>query len=435
MKEIKAPMSQDTRNSIIKWSFFIALSLSHLIIWISSITTLGHSMSSVIMNYYNSSFMEFFKPMYYSLKSNPYADGLTATPLTLLIGYAASFFVKHDVFNYDISYMQHFAESMLPFMMIMFVSVVMFALVIYANKKGSNVFKVWFVFLILLSAPFLFMYEQGSMILITVTLVYLYICGYDSDVKSTRELAHVALAVATALSVYPVIFIILSLRKKHYMNALRTAVYSLALFILPVLFFGDLGLLGYYFSNIKDVVNTALSDGIAYRVDIISGLNLISLCTNNGLISSKALLLTLWAVILIILVVTACISRSKWRTVLALSLIAACGPFMAKQYCIAYLIIPLVMLLDSEEERIEADFIYTGLFVIMLAPVAIKDCVVNLSGNNGYELYIYSLICTTCVLFMILMLCIETVAAPLSGIELSKRKREYAKLQAEKKDE
>lgn len=431
---MKPPMSNEKRSKIIMWAFLIALTLSQIFFLISNMVTYGYSMHSIIPGYYEGAYLDFFKPFYSSNEFNPYKTGLTDTPLTVLIGKLLSSFTKNAIFNYDISYMQHFAEATLVLFMAISFSAVLFAITFFSVKKGHGLLKAWFLFLIFFSTPFIYIFEQGSMVLFTVTLILLYISGYDSDSKCIRELSHIALAIATGLSAYPIIFIILSYRKKRFGNAFRCLVYSFFIFFLPIFAFGGLGRLGYYFDNIKAVITDALSSGIAYRIDIISGLNLISLCLGKGLIESNALKLVLWAVILVILLVCTCISKSKWRTVLALSLIAACGPFISMQANIAYLIIPLIMLIDSEENRIEADFIYTFLFIIMLAPIAIKDCIVNLAGNTGSEVYIYSLICTVSVFLMILMLCIETVAAPLSGIELSKRKREYAKQEAAEKE-
>lgn len=427
---MKPPMSNEKRSKIIMWAFLIALTLSQLFFLISNIVTKGFSMHSIIPGYYEGAYLDFFKPFYSSNEYNPYKTGLTDTPLTVLICSLLSSFTKKAVFSYDISYMQHFAEATLVLFMAIAFSAVLFAITFFSVKKGTGLFKAWFLFLLFFSTPFIYIFEQGSMVLFTVTLILLYISGYDSDSKCTRELSHIALAAATGLSAYPIIFVILSYRKKRFGNAFRCLVYSFFIFFLPIFAFGGLGRLGYYFDNIKAVITDALNSGIAYRIDIISGLNLISLCLGKGLIESNALKLVLWAVILVILLVCACVSKSKWRAVLALSLMAACGPFISMQANAAYLIIPLILLVDSEEERIEADFIYTLLFIIMLAPIAIKDCIINLAGNTGNEVYIYSLLCTVSVFLMILMLCIETVAAPLSGIELSKRKREYARQKA-----
>ncbi len=432
---MKPPMSNEKRSKIIIWAFLIALSISHVVFWILNISTYGYSMHSIINNYYSDSYKDFFNPIYYATQNNPYSEGLTATPLMLLAGKFASYFIKHDIFGYNISFLQHFSESTLVLFMAMMMAGLLFALVIFSHKKGNKALSVWFIFLIFFSTPFMFLYERGSIILLTTALTCIYVYGYDSDNKVTREFSHIALAVAAGLSIYPIVFIILSFRKKRLPNAFRCLLYFALLFFLPIFAFGGLGRLGYYFANIKAAISNAFSTGIAYRIDIISGINLISLCMGKGLVETTPILIIIWAIIVLVLFVCACTSKSKWRTVLALSLIAACAPFMAGEQAVAYLIIPLIMLIDSDEERIEADFIYTGLYIIMLAPIAIKDCIVNLSGNNGAEVYIYSLICTVCVFFMVLMLFIETVAAPLSGIELSKRKREYAKLNAEKAKE
>lgn len=430
---MKEPMSNDKKNKLILLSFLISLSIVHILFWISLTITKGYSFNSIIYSYFSSSVMDFFQPLVAATHNAPYdffegEFNITATPFALLILKFFSGLIKGDVFNYNTSFFIHFTESMIVYMMFLLFTVTAVSLIVFSLKKGNNAIKAWFIFLLIFSTPFIYIYEQGSTVILAVIFTYLYVLGYDNDSKIIRQLSLIALAIATGLKVFPILFIILTFRKKRIGEGFLAFVYSAIFFFVPAFFFEGLGTLQSYLNNIGTAIEgytTVL--GTAYRVDIFSGLDTISLCLGNGIMTYGVLKIIIWAVLVISLLICAFISKSAWRRVLAITLLVTSAPVFSNYSSLAFMVIPLTMFLDTDEKREGADFLYEILFIIMLAPIAIKDCIVDFELNPGNELYIYSFLCTCAVTIMIFVLSIETLGAPLAGIELSKKKREMMK--------
>lgn len=66
----------------------------------------------------------------------------------------------------------------------------------------------------LFTAPYVFVFERGNMVIIALIGTCLYVLLYDSDKIYCRILAYFALAVAVAIKLYPAVFGILTVLKK-----------------------------------------------------------------------------------------------------------------------------------------------------------------------------------------------------------------------------
>lgn len=95
-----------------------------------------------------------------------------------------------------------------------------------------------FVFLVLVSFPFLTLLERGNVVVICLITLLVYMQCYDSENKAVRELGLIMLATATALKIYPAIFGLILLCDKRFKDAVRAAVYALLLLIIPSFFYG-----------------------------------------------------------------------------------------------------------------------------------------------------------------------------------------------------
>lgn len=88
---------------------------------------------------------------------------------------------------------------------------------------------------IALSAPTVYAFERGNIILLAVTLCVLFLLGYQSPRPLLRELSFCALAMAAALKIYPALLGLLLLSQRRYRDALRLMLYGLAFVFLPFL--------------------------------------------------------------------------------------------------------------------------------------------------------------------------------------------------------
>ncbi len=424
-KPVTRKLSNAEKGKITFCLFFISLTLTQLVLYISAIVSKGYSMHSIINNYYTDSYMDFFNPLKISLLNKPYNTSNTGefsfySPLYILLFRFASYFAKSEVYDYDKSYLTHFSETTLIYVFFAAITTAALSIVIYNIKKGNTVTKIWFLFLCLFSAPVIYNYERGNIIILALLFLLYFIYNYDSESKAKRHASLVFLALAVAIKPYALIFIVLLLRQKRFKDSLLEVLYSALLYIIPALFTGGFSVIGKIFEKIPDYINQIQENGVAYRTDIFSGLDILSLSLGYTPLSNDSpVKYIIWAVLVISLIVCGFISKSKWKRILALTLVVIAGPFAELETSLILLFIPIILCLDSDEERKAMDMVHVFLFVLVMAPLAIKDCIINFEGYNGQELYLHSYLVSVAIMLFIFMLFIETVTMPLAGIELN----------------
>ncbi|MBQ9607992.1 MAG: DUF2029 domain-containing protein [Lachnospiraceae bacterium] len=440
MKKIQTrKMNNSQKNKLVFWFFFITLTLTQLVMYISNLGSSGYAMHSLIFNYYNNSFMDFFNPFNVSMLKHPY-DSVTIgefsffSPLYLLIFRLFSYFAKPEIYDFDKSYLVHFTETMLIYIIFAVITTAALAIIIYNNKKGNIPTKIWFLFLMIFSAPMIYNYEQGSLVILAVIFVFLYILGFNNEKAYVRQLSVLSLALAVCIKPYALIFLILLLREKKFKETLFGLLYTVLLWLIPSFFVGGPVVIVNAFSKFPEYVSNLWSNGAAYRTDIFSSLDMVSMSLGYNVMSNhNPVKYIIWAILVIGLIVCAFISKAFWKRVLALSLIVIAAPFAELETSLLFLIPPLMLCLDSEEERKAMDMVHIFLFIVTFAPIIIEDCIINFENNLGYEIYLHSYLVSIAMILFVLMLFIETVTMPLAGIELNDPKPDKPKKSEKKK--
>ena len=419
-------LSNQTKNRVVICVFFIALLLSQLVMIISAVASDGYSFHSLFYNYYAESFMDFFNKFDGSLIKNPYnameiGSYSIASPLSMLVFKFATNFAKNEIYDMDKSYLPHFSETLLIYFVFSIIVIVAISILLFNKKKGKTLTKVGFLYLVLFSAPFLINYERGNIIILSLLFLLLYIFNYDSETTYVRHLSYVALALSVTIKPLTVVFAILIFKKKRVKEGFLSLLYSLVLWIIPAFFYNGFDTIVSIFKNIPDVFKQ-VSEGIAYKVDIFSGINAISMTLGYGNVNSTVKYV-IGGILIAALFACVILSKSVWRQALALSMIVISGSVFDRQASLVLLVIPLLFLLDSDKERKAMDVVYTLLITFIFAPLAIKDCILNFSANEGAEIYLYSYIALISSTIITILLFLETVTLPLAGIELTNKEQ------------
>ena len=88
------------------------------------------------------------------------------------------------------------------------------------------------------SFPVLFLIERGNLVLLCLAALIVYSQNYGSESAVAREVGLFALAVATALKIYPLLFGLPLLGERRWRDAAHAAIYAFLLFLIPSFFFG-----------------------------------------------------------------------------------------------------------------------------------------------------------------------------------------------------
>ena len=245
-----------------------------------------------------------------------------------------------------------FPEAILFIFLFTLVLCLVYFILVYANIDGSKRRKVAFSFFAVFNAPVLYMIERGNIIFLSLIALMIYVFTYDSDNKVYREIGLLALAFAFSLKLYPVIFGYFLIVDKRFKEAIRCAIYGIAMLILPSFFFGGPACFIQLYKNI-----TSFSTGGS---PIYSALVSVGILISPALISALAYL---WCFICgICFAISPFVHKNRWQTyVLGVTLIMLI-PSLTSLYLWAFFIIPMMMLSNSKEMPTKKEWVF---FVIM----------------------------------------------------------------------
>ena len=205
---------------------------------------------------------------------------------------------------------------------------------------------------ILFNYSLLYAFERGNIIIIAMLLSMIFIQYKDSDNKYLQEIALISLGLSAGLKIYPAVLGLLLIYEKQYLKALRTIIYGVCSFILPVFAFhegisglrkfieilmsfsstSDFSTSGYSFDRFTNTIvaifNPTLDFDTAFLVEILPKL--------NCLFTFIVLLLGFFM-------------KKKWQQILS-----CCLSIIIIQpqgvYSLVYLIIPLLFFIKEEKE-------------------------------------------------------------------------------------
>ncbi len=241
----------------------------------------------------------------------------------------------------------------------MVVITILLTLVLMDCKKGSKGEKVFFVFLIVFSSPYLFMWERGNIVILSNIFLLLFLWGKDSDMAWIRELSCLSLAASAGLKLYPAVAGILLLHERRWKEAGRTVLYGLAFFALPFLLFG--GMDG--FLQWKDNI-LVINGPNEIESQALSILNFINLLEVNMELQMPVLKKVLPFVAAIIGGVSLWGLDRKWKKAAVLCVLMIACPGWSGQYTLILMTGPLILFLDDEDRKYKwLEMLYAVLFL------------------------------------------------------------------------
>ena len=216
------------------------------------------------------------------------------------------------------------------------------------------------LFCLLCGFPFVFWLERGNAVLFIVPLLLIYAQNYDSEKAWAREVGLIALALAFALKLYPALFGVVLLADRRFKEAIRCAVYALALLILPSFAYGgpvilwnmvrNVGRFSYYSSGRAE----AFYHSFGIPASVIS-----------------ALLIPAFVLLIAFLIAFAFVCRKRHLTLAVAAAVMVCVPSVFSCYNMMLTAMPLVLFLRQSEMRTPRDFLW--FFALALPFAAFLD--------------------------------------------------------------
>ena len=379
-----------SNKDCIKKLFFIFMSAGFVCFLVTAVVTRGVSLNVLLfgdinpslggINPYQDEFMDLFNSISHSTGKIPYENAPISPangpaiypPFAYLIYKFLALLIPYDVL---VSGSHAIRSSQMGLVILSFyISISSMALyfIIAHNKKGTGIEKFVFSLLISLSFPFVFQIERANIIFIALIFLMLFIYGKDSENKIIRELSLVCLAISAAIKIYPAVFGLLLVKERRFKETLRLVIYGVIGFFAPFFAFGGLRSISLFIESLSKLAEQFYKS-FAYKVNFTNTVRLFFAAINK----SSAWIDMAANILLIIIVVLIAISvfsiKSKWRVMTLLSLSTILIPSFSYFYTLIFMLPPLMFFLDTKEERKKIDYAYLVLFILLFIPLPIIE--------------------------------------------------------------
>ena len=342
-------------------SFFILL-----------LTTGGYAARGILFASREQTFMDFFNSLL-STADDPYEHYSFYPPFAMLFYKLMLLMVPEKVLDRVIvskaatSFSPDaklFQQLYFPFILYSLLTVILLFFALRSAKSGALGERIAFVFLAFTSAPMLFMFERANNLIIPLFLLIFFVKNKNSEKMLRRELALAALGVAAAFKIYPLLFCALLLHEKRVKDILKVFLYFIVLTLPPLfLFFGGFGSIKLIFGNLAIYGG---KHGLAIGSQLNFAKTVIFPFTFTKV--SSRLLLSIGQSFKVVVTVFACIgavfAKKEWQRAALVCCLIYGYPAACSTYLLTLFIIPIMLLLDNENENS-----FTGYASILLMTV------------------------------------------------------------------
>lgn len=344
-----------------KKSFLVILFCIEFIFIVVLILSKGDKIDTYFVSDTHNSFMDFFNPITKNSDTTYIAPSFSNYPPMANLFFL---FIKHFIpIEYwgDGQILKTSMSACLIFVLfIVTLFLLMYELIFHIlNVDGRFKLNKVLSALIMLSGPFLFLYERGNNILLAVLLILFFVNYYENENKYLHELALIALALATAIKMYPVFFGILLLRKDKKKDVVKAFIYGGVTMFLPFFFYDGFETVVQFFYNVINRNSDSAYVGLGYNFSFVNGIRIIYQIVWRDYLAN----IPVYSIIIpaVICLVMYWFASKSWKRVLALTLLVIGIPTQSYTYNLCFMSIPLIFWLKSKFNN-TSDWLYLFLF-------------------------------------------------------------------------
>lgn len=358
-----------------KKKVFFACCLTVLLLFFISLTVTNlYSLHLYLTSFDNDTFMDFFNMLKANIEANRFTryESQTIYPplanaIYLLFASLLSFDAQVQLSEAVDKNTMFLQEPLMLFVLYVLITMLFLIITLWYFKKGSSLEKWLFIGVFLASSPMIYLYERANNIILALSLTLLFFCLKDSKYAAGREVALIALAIASGIKIYPAIFGFLLLREGRIRDCIHLLLYGIASMILPFFFYGGVSDLMKYVQNLIEG-SGALSIGReGFRLNYQAQIG--SLLENSpefiAPVSNAFICFAIAGSVL-----STFFSSSTWRLALLFTCLLMGVPNVSYEYSAIFLVIPLALSLDDKGLWRPLDYVYLVLTISVLMPVS-----------------------------------------------------------------
>jgi len=333
----------------------------------------GESIRTMLINDDFDTLMDFYNSVQYGFK--PYAAKVIYPPLiNAFYGFVGRFMVKNS------PSLTLRVDQMGSLVFGMYIIVVYSSFIYCLNKikKGLRFERVIFIIVMLFSLPFLFLYDRANSVILAVEALLVFCLYQNSGITKLRLVSFVALGIAAGIKIAPAIYGAILIREKRYKDALCAFIIGLIIFMVPfvltdgnpVIMLNNIinttGMMsGNSFDNFSGVYRIT---GHGVHVNLLNTSAFFSRLYDKNFFNIAQILNSFILFMGVFLAICAT-KMEYWKSVCILTCIIIIFPGFSAVYNLIYMVIPLILFLNSNPQKTKLNFLYLLLFIMLFMPV------------------------------------------------------------------
>ena len=357
-------------------------------------------------------FMDFFNPISYSASFDAaytYWHVIYPPLPTAVCTFLATFFPPELLNNFRAFGLRSTTLGISMLITFFLLSFIGLFILLYRMKEGTKKVKIIFCILILFSFPFIFWFERANNIIFAVIASLFFVAFYNSQKNTLKHFALFALALSINIKVYPAVFGMLLLREKRFKDILYLGLYTVILFFMPFLFVGHINSLSSYFYSLTRHTNWSNNLCCGFGTSLP---NVMETCfTAITALRPSQTLFKIFSNISLFIgffgVFASYYIKDFWKVCALLSLLIILIPQSSGDYCLLFMLIPLISFLNKTESNFR-DLIYLVLFaIVFMLNIPARAPILSNPHPHANPISINNLLAKLSCTIMFIMLCYD----------------------------
>lgn len=338
-------MHLDNKRTL-KRFFNLLLLLDMIYTYLYLIRYSGKYLYRYVYNDTNDYYMDYFNSIFHIKDYNPYDIGSIYPPFTYMIyGFFRELIPDTIMFNGGFGIRSSQNGQFIYIIYTISVVSILYLSTCMVHKERGLEDQILTIFIIL-SYPFIFAFERGNIILLAASACSVFIANYNSRKMILREISIICLAIAINIKIYPVIYSLIFLKRKRFLDFIKLTCYSTVLFVVPFHFMG-----GIRYTNIKSfIVNIIYTNNVQSSVSfpyLVSLKHAIELINKSIKIKVDDYIIVIVSVYIGALLIAFLWANEEWQEFMVLSIIMVALPNMSSIYSLVFLFPAIIQFLDN----------------------------------------------------------------------------------------
>lgn len=260
------------------------------------------------------------------------------------------------------------------FILFFFIVCILFIMWMITDQLKEKTWqKRYLAILLFFSAPYIYEFQRGNVLMIVVPLTCFFMFYYDSDSPKVRVLASLALAFAAGFKIYPAILGVLLLMERRWKQAAQAVIMGLAVLILPAFYFQGIDTLKQIINALFSTTDEMVGRGVGHQLSLVNFARMMNEAFGWNINTGLFML-----IMVVFMIVTFFLAKERWQRVAILCAAMVTWPSISFQYTMILMTLPLLLFFMEEKLDDRWDMIFTVILALCFV-------IIPFGGQNAFR--------------------------------------------------